>query len=163
MYKQNKQLVSLIGPVVDAMGYELLGIEYINQGRFSLLRLYIDKDGGIGLADCENVSHQVTGILDVEDPIQGKYNLEVSSPGLDRPLFTLEQFKRHLGEEVRLNLATKLDGRKKFNGRIADVVNECVVIEAEGNRIEIPAEAIQQARIIPGALDFKFGENKREH
>jgi ribosome maturation factor RimP len=162
MYKQNKQLVGLIKPVVEAMGYGLLGIEYVKQGRYSLLRLYIDKEGGIDLTDCEKVSHQVTGTLDVEDPIQGAYNLEVSSPGMDRPLFTLEQFKRHKGEKVKLLLASMLEGRRKFSGRIIDVEKNHVVIEAEGNQIEIPADAIQQARIVPAELDFKNAESKRE-
>jgi ribosome maturation factor RimP len=149
MYKQNKQLVEMIGPVVEAMGYELVGIEYLQQGRYSQVRIYIDKDRGISLADCEAVSHQVTGILDVEDPVQGAYNLEVSSPGLDRPLFTLEQFRRYTGQEVKLNLGDKIDGRRKYTGKIATVGDDHVVIESDGNEISIPADMIRQARIIP--------------
>lgn len=163
MYKQNKKLLDLIEPVVSSMGYELLGIEHIKQGRYSLVRLYIDKEEGILLVDCEKVSHQVTGVLDVEDPIQGTYNLEVSSPGLDRLLFTLAQFNRHKGKEVKLNLGIKLDGRRKYQGKIADVGNDYVVIESDGQAIDIPAQAIQLARIVPEIGDYNIAVNKREH
>ncbi len=97
MYKQNQVLVELLQPVVSAMGYEMLGIEQIPQGRDSLVRVYIDSETGISLDDCERVSDQVTGVLDVEDPVKGSYRLEITSPGLDRPLFTLEQCRRYLG------------------------------------------------------------------
>jgi ribosome maturation factor RimP len=163
MYKQNKHLLDLIEPVVSSMGYELLGIEHIKQGRYSLVRLYIDKDVGIELADCQKVSHQVTGILDVEDPIQGTYNLEVSSPGLDRLLFTLAQFNRYKGKTVKLNLGMKIDGRRKYQGKIADIGNDHVVIESDGQAINVPAEAIQLARIVPEPDDYNIALNKREH
>ena len=163
MYKQNKQLLALITPVVEVMGYVLLGIEHMIQGRYSLLRIYIDKEGGITLADCEQVSHRVIGIMDVEDPIQGVYNLEVSSPGLDRPLFTLDQCSRHKDKKIKLNLGTKIEGRRKFTGRIADVGTDYVEIESEGSQIKIPADAIQQARIVPEMPEHLIGERKREH
>jgi ribosome maturation factor RimP len=162
MYKQNIQLLSLIDPVVSAMGYELLGIEHLNQGRYSLLRLYIDNDQGITLSDCERVSHQVTGLLDVEDLIKGTYNLEVSSPGLDRPLFTLAQFGRHLGEDVTLKLSSMLEGRKKLQGRICEVGDEYVLIESDGKEYKVPANAIQQAHIVAKIIDQAV-LNKREH
>ncbi|MGK0297741.1 MAG: ribosome maturation factor RimP [Gammaproteobacteria bacterium] len=163
MYKQNKKLLDLIEPVVSSMGFELLGIEHIKQGRFSLVRLYIDKEVGIELVDCEKVSHQVTGVLDVEDPIQGAFNLEVSSPGLDRLLFTLAQFNQHKGKEVKLNLGIKLDGRRKYQGKIADVGNDYVMIESDGQAINVPAEAIQWARIVPATNDYNIALKKREH
>ncbi len=137
MYKQNKNLLDLITPVVSAMGYELLGIEHLKQGKYSLVRLYIDKQDGINLSDCELVSQQVTGVLDVEDPIQGTYNLEVSSPGLDRPIFTLEQFHRHIGENVRITLNIKQDGRRKYSGRIKDTGDSCVVIESDQGEVTL--------------------------
>ena len=162
MYKQNKQLLALIEPVVSAMGYELLGIEHLKQGRYSLLRLYIDNEQGITLSDCERVSHQVTGILDIEDPIKGTYNLEVSSPGLDRPLFTLAQFGQHQGEDVKLNLATKIEGRRKIQGRISEVGDEHVLIESDGIEYKVPADAIQQAHIVARLTDQAI-LNEREH
>ena len=158
MYKQNKKLHDLIDPVVTAMGYELLGIEHIKQGRYSLIRLYIDTERGINLSDCEQVSTQITGLLDVEDPIQGTYHLEVSSPGLDRPLFTLDQIEQHIGEQVKLILGIKLDGKRKIQGKIKSVGKEFVVIEMVGTEYNVPVDAIQQARIVPGDLDLNFGK-----
>ena len=160
MYKQNKRLVELIGPVVRDLGYELVGIEHLRQGRYSLVRIYIDKEAGITLADCEAVSHQVTGVLDVEDPIQGAYNLEVSSPGLDRPLFTLNQFARHTGRAARLNLGAKLEGRRKLSGRIAGTGEDYVLMEVDGEEMRVPGDLIEQARIVPEAGDFNIGKKR---
>lgn len=161
MYKQNKTLVALIEPVVLDLGYELVGIEHLKQGRHSLVRIYIDKEAGITLADCEAVSHQVTGLLDVEDPVQGAYNLEVSSPGLDRPLFTLDQFARHAGRMARLNLGAKLAGRRKLTGRIAGIGEGYVLMAVDGEEMQVPGELIEHARIVPEAGDFNLGK-KRE-
>jgi ribosome maturation factor RimP len=149
MYKQNKNLVDLITPIVVAMGYELLGIEHLKQGKFSLVRLYIDKEDGINLSDCESVSHQVTGILDVEDPIQGTFNLEVSSPGLDRPIFTLDQFRRHLGEIVRVNLLSKQDERRKFIGKLKNVGDSYIIIGSDMGDVTLSEDNIDSARIVP--------------
>ena len=147
MYKQNLDLVNLFNPVITAMGYELWGVEYIPKGKGSLLRIYIDNESGITLDDCARVSDQVAGVLDVNDPIRGRYDLEVSSPGMDRPLFTLEQFERYRGSEVRLRLRTKLDGRRNFNGRIDEVRDGMVRIIDEGNIYSIPGEDIDKANI----------------
>ncbi len=161
MYKQNKKIVELIEPVVSAMGYELWGVEHLSQGRYSLLRIYIDKADGITLSDCEQVSRQVTGVLDVEDPIQGAYNLEVSSPGLDRPLFTLPQFARYIDNDAKLTLSVKLDGRRKLSGKITGTGENLVLMEVEGKEYKVPAESIDNARLIPD-IDINKG-NKREH
>ena len=107
-----------IESAVQGLGYELVGVEYLPQGRRSLLRVYIDTPGGVTVDDCERVSHQVSGVLDVEDPIRGQYVLEVSSPGLDRPLFTAEHFQRFAGSRVRLRTSPPLDGRRNFSGLI---------------------------------------------
>lgn len=106
----------LIEPVIETLGYELLGVEYLPQGKHSLLRVYIDSEDGIGLEDCARVSRQISALLDVEDPIPGQYNLEVSSPGAERPLFTAAHFERAVGEKIRLRLALPQDGRRKFKG-----------------------------------------------
>lgn len=161
MYKQNRKIVELIEPVVLAMGYELWGVEYLAQGRYSLLRIYIDKADGITLSDCEQVSRQVTGVLDVEDPIQGAYNLEVSSPGLDRPLFTLSQFARYIDNEARLTLSLKLDGRRKLTGKITGTDENLVLMLVEGKLYKVPADSIDNARLVP-EIDINKG-NKREH
>ena len=149
MYKQNQVLVDLLGPLIRAMGYEMLGIEQLAQGRHSIIRIYIDGAAGITLSDCERVSVQATGVLDVEDPVRGSYNLEVSSPGLDRPLFTLEHFQRHLGSEARVQLRSKLEGRRKLSGRIEAVDAETVVIRVEDMDYRVPAELIEKARLVP--------------
>jgi ribosome maturation factor RimP len=148
MYKQNQTLVGLLEPVISAMGYEMLGIEQVSHGRDSLVRIYIDRDSGITLADCERVSGQVTGVLDVEDPIRGSYHLEVSSPGLDRPLFTLEQCRRYLGRDIRVQLRSKLEGRRKLSGRLMDLHDAVLVIDEGGTRYDVPADLIERASLV---------------
>lgn len=147
MYKQNHDLVNLLQPVISAMGYELWGLEYFPRGNASLLRIYIDKVAGISLEDCTRVSDQVAGVLDVHDPIRGRYDLEVSSPGLDRPLFSLEQFKRFQGYPVRVKLASKIDGRKKLSGLIEAVSADAVQINEDGQLFNVPADLIEKANI----------------
>lgn len=147
MYKQNQSLVKLLEPVISAMGYEMLGIEYFTRGHGSLLRIYIDNEAGISVDDCERVSNQVTGILDVNDPIHGSYNLEVSSPGLDRPLFTLEQFRRFKGHRAQVKLRSKLDGRRNFTGEIGAVEPDRVVLHDRDERYTIPADLIEKAHL----------------
>jgi ribosome maturation factor RimP len=140
---------TLIEPAVAALGYELVGAEYLSQGRHSLLRIYIDSEDGITLEDCERVSHQVSGILDVEEVMHGHYSLEVSSPGLDRPLFTLNHFKRFIGKQAKIKLATPIDGRRKFNGVIRAVGDNQVVLEMDAEEIELPFDAIEKANLVP--------------
>ena len=105
MSSKLEQLQALLAPVVEALGYQCWGIEFISQGRHSLLRVYIDHANGILIDDCEKVSRQLSGVLDVEDPISVDYTLEVSSPGMDRPLFTIEQYVAHVGDQVKLSCA----------------------------------------------------------
>ncbi len=149
MYKQNLILAELLGPVVSSMGYELLGVESSSTGGGSLLRVYIDNEAGITLDDCGRVSEQVSGVLDVNDPVQGAYRLEISSPGIARPLFTLEQFKRFTGQQARVKLYAKLEGRKNFTGKIKAVNQQSVVMLADGNEIVIPADMIEKAQLWP--------------
>lgn len=111
-----KALVTLIEPVVTGLGYELVGIEYVPQGRHSVLRVFIDSEQGIQLEDCEQVSRQISAVMDVEDPVSGQYVLEVSSPGLDRPLFTAEQYARFIGHPVKVRLSRPMEGQRKFRG-----------------------------------------------
>ena len=143
------QIQALIEPVVKAMGYELVGIEYLAQGRHSLLRVYIDVASGITLDDCERVSHQLSGVLDVEDVITGQYNLEVSSPGLDRPLFTEEQFQRFVGEQANIRLATPVNGRRKFQGEILGSIAGNVRLKMDDEEILLPLSAIEKANLVP--------------
>ena len=149
MHRQNSQLIELLEPVVIALGYEMLGIEYFKQKDGSLLRLYIDHDSGITLDDCTRVNHQVIGVLDVHDPIKEKYHLEISSPGLDRPLFTLEQFKRYLGQEVKIKFRERIDERRKIRGVIKAVEEKAVLVSKDGVDHLIPADVIDSAHLVP--------------
>ncbi len=125
---QNK-IEDLIRPTIESMGYELWGCEYLAQGKHSLLRIYIDKDSGIGIEDCENVSHQISAVLDVEDPITGNYSLEVSSPGIPRPLFYKSQYERYQDQDVSIKLFKPIAGQRKFMGRIIAVDENNVVLD----------------------------------
>jgi ribosome maturation factor RimP len=150
MLRQEDKLTKLVTSTVTALGYELAGVEYLSQGKHSLLRVYIDAEEGIMLADCEKVSHQLSGVLEVEDPIRGQYSLEVSSPGLDRPLFTAEQFARFAGKKVKLKLYRPVEGQRKFNGVIASVEDSRINITLEGDRVlELELDEIEKANLIP--------------
>ncbi len=149
MYRQNQTLVRLLQPVIEAMGYELLGIEQGNKGKSDLVRIYIDHEAGIRVEDCEQVSGQVSGVLDVEDPLKAAYTLEVSSPGLDRPLFTLAQFARHTGAEANVKLRQPLAERRRLRGIIEAVTDDNIVMQVDGERYEIDADRVEHARLIP--------------
>ena len=145
-----EQIAELIAPTVEALGLELWGIELQQQGKYSLLRVYIENEEGVSIEDCERVSRQVSAVLDVEDPISGEYTLEVSSPGMDRPLFTAAQFGLYVGEKVNVRLRSALQGRRKFKGVIKNVVDDRIglAIESEdGEEIEISFANIDKANI----------------
>ena len=141
--------MELLEPVITALGYEMLGIEYFKQKDGSMLRLYIDNDAGITIDDCTRVNHQVIGVLDVHDPIKEKYLLEISSPGMDRPLFTLEQFKRYSGQEVKMKLREKLDGHRMIRGVIKAVEEKAVIVSDDGVDYLIPEDVIDLAHLVP--------------
>jgi len=151
MARASEQLIRLLAPVVTGFGYELVGVEWDLSPRGRILRVYIDvEDGGVTVADCERVSAQLSALLDVEDPIAGAYLLEVSSPGIDRPLFTLDQYRRFLGQKVQIRLRLPLAGQRRFKGEIVGVEEERVILRSEdGQRIAIPFEEIDKARLIP--------------
>lgn len=134
-----------IAPAVEALGLELWGIESLRHGRRVTLRVFIDCMSGVTIDDCERVSRQVSAILDVEDPIRGEYTLEVSSPGIDRPLFTLPQFERYIGAEANVRLRVPLDGRRKFRGVIERVMADKVALLVEGGTVEMPHADIERA------------------
>ena len=149
MTQAAKQLQALLEPSVAALGYELLGIEHLSQGRHSLLRIYIDSPDGITVEDCERVSHQVSGVLEVEDPIKGAYTLEVSSPGLDRPLFKPEHYERFVGEQVQVRLVRPQDGRRKFKGQLTGLRDGNVVLDVDGHEVVLAWEDIDKAHLVP--------------
>ena len=150
MAKIADKVVALISPVIEDMGYELLGVEYVASGKHSILRLYIDSEHGIGVDDCEAVSRQVSAIMDVEDPISGQYNLEVSSPGIERPLFTLAHYQRFLGNDISLRLFRPIDGRRKFTGSIGSVseANETIELVTELGPVVIDFNLIDKAHLV---------------
>jgi ribosome maturation factor RimP len=150
MHKAPQPLTDLIRRALDALGYELVGVEYLARPKAGhLLRVYIDSEDGIGLDDCERASHQISGVLDVEDPIRGDYALEVSSPGLDRPLFELAHFARFAGETARVRLHGALEGRSNFKGTILQVDGADVVLDVDGVPVRLPFAQIASARLVP--------------
>jgi len=140
----------LLVPTVTALGYELLGIEYKAQGKHSRLRLYIDGPDGIGLSDCETVSHQVSGVLDVEDPINGQYSLEVSSPGLDRPLFLVQHYIKYVGKQVKVRTRLPIAGQRNFQGVIQSVDGDDIHIGIEKDEpLRLNISEIERANLVP--------------
>lgn len=145
--KAPEQLTTLLEPVVVDMGYELVGIEYHPASGQALLRVYIDKPEGIDVDDCARVSHQVSGVLDVEEPISGEYMLEVSSPGLDRPLFKPNDYSRFAGERIRLRLRGMVNGRRKHHGTLLGLEDGEVLIEEEGEQVRVPLLEVDRAHV----------------
>lgn len=144
------ELKRLLGPTVEGLGYELFGIELLGGRGNRLLRIYIDHEDGIGVDDCERVSRQVSGLLDVEDPIGDGYTLEVSSPGLDRPLFEGEHFARFVGQQVRIHLNELQAGRRKVVGQLLGLEDDQVLVDVEGETWRVPLARIDKARLVPG-------------
>lgn len=143
------RLTNLLQPVVEDLGYEFVGLEYTGPSKNAVLRIYIDNEEGIDLDDCSRVSGEVAAVLDVEDPISGQYNLEISSPGLDRPLFTPEQYARFAGELVQLSTFAPVDGRRKFKCRILNVEGERLLVEQDGAEIALEFNNIAKAKLVP--------------
>jgi len=132
-----EELQALLAPVVVALGYECWGIEFSAQGRHSMLRVYIDKEGGVLVDDCAIVSRQISGVLDVEDPIAVEYTLEVSSPGMERPLFTIEQFAKYAGEQVKIKLRSPFEGRRNFQPQQAQDVHAAIRAQLAAENSEV--------------------------
>ena len=147
--KSNEALVTeLIGTTVQALGLELWGVELLQQGKYSLLRIYIERDEGVSIEDCEKVSRQISALLDVEDPIAGEYTLEVSSPGVDRPLFSIGQYEQYVGSEVTLKLRKPIEGRRKFKGQILKVTGDIVGLLVECTEYDLEHSEIEKASIV---------------
>lgn len=143
------RLTEMLSPAVEATGFELVGIEFIRAGKHSTLRIYIDHEDGIDVDACAEVSHQVSAVLDVEDPISTEYNLEVSSPGLDRPLFNAKQYQDQKGQIVSLQLVMPSDGRRNFKGEIVSVEGNMVTLSVDGKEYTIALSNVKKANIVP--------------
>jgi ribosome maturation factor RimP len=171
---KKKLLEELIEPVIEGLGYECWGIEYMSQGKHSVLRVFIEsaqteekqetevpgevdeniteeqaRESGIELKDCELVSRQLSGVMDVEDPINGEYTLEVSSPGMDRPLYKLNHYERFQGHQVALKLRMAYEGRRKYSGLLKGLEGNDIVLQVGEEEFLFPIEAIEKANVVP--------------
>ena len=142
-------LASLVSPVVEGLGYELWELEYWPRRGNALVRVYIDAAEGISLDDCERVSHAVSEVFDAEDPLPERYELEVSSPGLERPLRTREQFARYVGATVFVELTAPLEGRRRFKGPLTAVEPATIGVAVDGRHYTLPIAAIRKAHLAP--------------
>jgi len=153
--RASERIEALIEPALTAMGYELVGVEYAPLGHGGTLRVYIDKPGGVTLDDCERVSHQVSGVLDVEDPIHSRYDLEVSSPGVERPLFRAGHYARFAGSRVRIRTFAPIEGQRNFSGVLRGVIGDEVLLEEEGRTVRIALSNIAKAHLAPELSGIK--------
>lgn len=158
MASKQERLTDLIAPVVASLDCELWGLEYLTQGRYTTLRIFIDGPQGVSLDDCEKVSRQISAVLDVEDPIDGEYTLEVSSPGLDRPLYTEAQYARYIGETVSLRMRIAQAGRRRFKGVISAVENGELVLAFDNQTVRLHIDAIDKGNLVP-----RYEDILREH
>lgn len=142
------QIELLVEAPIESLGYELVGVEYIKNGVNTVLRLYIDAEQGIGIEDCERVSHQVSGILEVEDPISSAYALEVSSPGFDRPLFKERDFVRFIDSEVKISMKLPIQGRRNFKGVLHGFSDGDILVEVDGEIYELPLTKLAKAKLV---------------
>lgn len=143
-----EKIYQLVRPVADELKYEIYHIEYVKENGEYYLRIYIDKDGGITLTDCEKLSRRVSDIMDEEDPISAAYFLEVSSPGLNRGLFTEEHYKKQIGKEVLIRFIKSFEGRKNVKGLLKEVNEDSIVVEIEENNLfTVPKDKIKSANL----------------
>lgn len=154
---QQQRLTELIAPILQDLALELVGIEYQNAEK-AHLRIYIDKPEGVTLDDCQAASLQISAILDVEDPISGRYQLEVSSPGLARPLFKMADFVRFANQRIKLKLAIAFEGQRNFAGILRGVEDDMVVLQVEDEELLLPFEHIERANIVP---EFATGKKNK--
>ena len=142
----------LLQPGAETLGYELVAVE-LSGGDTSIVRVYIDSPNGVTVTDCSKASRQFSAILDVSDPIANRYTLEVSSPGMDRPLAKPDHFKKVVGSDVKIKMATLVDGRRRFTGELVEATDEFAVVEVDGEQTELLYEEMDRARLVP-VYDF---------
>lgn len=159
---QEGRLTALLEPLVESLGYELLLLEFNPQGRSALLRLYLDGPDGVTLGDCEKVSREVAALLDVEDPISVPFNLEVSSPGLDRPLAKPVHYQRQIGQKARLELVVPVNGQRRFVGIIQGADEEKVTLAVAGGNVDLALSNVLRARLVPNFRGAKLVEPELE-
>jgi ribosome maturation factor RimP len=146
--KYRNDLHTLLEPAVKAAGQQLWGVEYLPSGKHSILRVYIDKPEGVTVDDCADASRQISALLDVEDPINGEYNLEVSSPGIDRPLFLKEHFAQLIGQKIALQLLVAEKSKRKIQGVIESVQDNNIIVKCEDSPLTIAFSNISKANLV---------------
>jgi ribosome maturation factor RimP len=144
-----ERITEMLTASVEDLGYELVGVEYIRAGKHSTLRVYIDQEEGILVDDCAAVSRQVSAIMDVEDPITNEYSLEVSSPGMNRPLFKAEHYQTFAGDEVKIQLRMPIQNRRRWKGVIVSAEDEIICLNVDGREERFALSNIQKANIVP--------------
>ena len=143
-----KSLEALVAPIVESMGFEFWGMQQSGGSNNALLRIYIDSENGVNVEDCAVVSRQLSHMLDVEDPISGEYRLEISSPGVERPFFTLEQYSRYTGEYIKVKLRRSFDGRRQFSGVLVAVENEELLVRDQEHEYALPYEWVDKGQVV---------------
>ncbi|QJR82366.1 ribosome maturation factor RimP [Alteromonas pelagimontana] len=149
MLKLEEKLTTMLEPGVEALGFELVGVEFVRAGKHSILRVFIDHEDGITVDDCAEVSYQASAILDVEDPISTEYNLEVSSPGMDRPLFKEKHYEEVIGQIVQVKLSMPMDNRRNFKGKLLTCENGTISIEVDGQQFQLAVANIEKGNVVP--------------
>jgi ribosome maturation factor RimP len=144
-----ERVIALIEPLLERLGYELVDLEYAAGRSHATLRFFIDKPAGVGLEDCEQVSREISAVLDVEDPIPSAFTLEVSSPGFDRVLRTRAHFERFAGERVYVELKVPRDGRRRYTGMLRTVADGGLTLEVDQEMVSVPFDEIGRARLAP--------------
>lgn len=147
--RKEHEIENLLAPVVQSEDCEIWGVEYLSRGKYSKLRLYIDRTDGVSVEDCARVSRRVGDVLDVEDLLTGSYTLEVSSPGMDRILFKPSQYEESVGETIDVRLNFPLEGRKRILGVLTGLDDDEAIVQVEQDEYLLPLENVQRARIVP--------------
>jgi ribosome maturation factor RimP len=142
------QLNAMFSPVTEGLGYEFVGLEYKSGASPAILRIYIDHEDGINVDDCAKVSRQISAVLDVEDPISSEYTLEVSSPGLNRPLFVAKHYQEFVGKDIKCKLRMPLDGRRNFSGKLLEATDNAITLSIDNESFELYIEDIEKANLV---------------
>ncbi len=153
---RKEQIGDLLRPSIEDLGCQLWGLELLSQGRHALLRIFIEREGSVTLEDCEKVSRQVSLVLDVEDPIQTAYTLEVSSPGLDRQLFSADQYPAYIGAKLKVRLRSNFEGRRNFTGQLVGLEKDDMVLRVGEDELVFPLESVERANVVP-----EFDDNSK--
>ena len=143
-----KQITGLIGPVLDDIGFELVDLEYLSKHGRWVLRLYIDKDGGVTIDDCARVSREIADLIDVKDIIEHEYVLEVSSPGVNRPLKKNRDFILAIGKKIKVKMVTPVEGQRNFTGNLKNFQERTIYLETEGKLVTLPLPEVDKANLI---------------